>query len=527
MRIPWPSLSEYGIIRDVKDFLLPPNAWTEGRGVRFQDNSIVRQTGHVEIFPGSPIDPYWLQHTFDIAGESHWMVAGLTNVYDYSSGAYHDITKAATTYNTDPTRLWNGGMIGNIPVINNGVEKPQMWAPVSAGQRLVDLTNWPATHTARVLRAFKDFLVALDITEGGVRFPQRIRISHPAEPGTIPDSWDDLDPTKLVYVNDISDFGAGNVLDAGPLGSILVVYKERATFVFQFVGGAEPWRKDDSFTESGILATGCFVPFAQGMQHFVLTGQDLIFHGGQQPTSILTKRGRRWLMANIDTTNYARSFCVHNTLEGECWACIPLIGSDRPNLAVVWNYREMTLSYRDLDQFSHIAGGVVEQSLIDDSWDSDDESWDSDTTSWDAFTHPPFIRRLVAAKPTTRKFFHLDVAYKSDQINYSSYVERTGLDIIGVSKTGQLVRNREVMRLIKRIYIQASGSPFNVWIQTQQDIEGPITWSLEGTFTPGVDKFVDVLKPSQLWGIRFESIGEGAFTISGFEPDIEPLGEFG
>lgn len=525
MKIPWPSLSEHGIIRDVKDLLLPPNAWTEGRGVRFQDNSIVRQTGHVEALAGAPIDPYWLQHTFDLAGESHWIVAGLAAVYDYSSDVYTDITKAATSYSTDPDLLWNGGMIGNIPIINNGVQKPQMWAPVSAAQRLVDLTNWPATHTARVIRTFKEFLVALDITEGATRFPQRIRISHPAAAGQVPSSWDDLDPTKLVYVNDISDFGAGNCLDCGPLGSVLVVYKERGTFVFQFVGGAEPWRKDDSFTESGILATGCFVPFAQAMQHFVLTGQDLIHHNGQFPTSILTRKGRRWLMANIDPTNYVRSFCAHNALEGECWACIPLNGSDRPNLAIVWNYRENSITYRDLDQFSHIAGGVVPQ-IDDGDWDSDEESWDSDLSSWDAFTHPPFIRRLVAAKPATRKLFHLDMGNQVAGVNFRAYIERTGLDVIGVTKDGQLVRNQEVMRLIRRIYIKATGNPFDVWIATQQEIEGPIVWQKEGTFIPGTHKFVDVGRSTQLWGIRFESTDNGDWTIHGFEPDIEPLGEF-
>lgn len=526
MRIPWPSLAQYGIVRDVKDYKLPPNAWTEGRGVRFQDDSIVRMQGHQQIFEPVPVGfvPYWAMHAFDLAAESHWIIAGLTKVYAFSSGVWTEITKTATTYGATQEHLWNGGFIGNIPILNNGVEKPQMWAPISSAQLLVDLTNWPATHVAQVVRPFDVFLVALDITEGGVRFPHRVRCSHPAAPGAVPSSWNDLDATKSVFVRDMGDYSGGFVVDCLGLGQVNVIYKESSTLGMQFIGGTNKWRTFQMFTQSGILSSNCAAPFANGAQHFVLTGEDLIFHGGQNPTSILSKRGRRWLLKNIDGLHYKKSFVFHDAGAGECVACVPLNGSSWPNLGVVWNYRENTVTYKDLDQLSFAAGGVVPQQ-DDETWDSDNNTWDSDLSNWNTLTHPAFVRRLIAPKPTGQKLFHLDYTNQANSVNFRAYVERSGIDVLGITKSGDIVRDRESMRLLRRIYIQAVGAPFDVWIGTQQITDGPMTWQNEGTFIPGEHRFVDIGRSTQMWGMRFESATDGAWEISGLEPDIEPLGE--
>lgn len=525
MKIPWPSIAKLGIVRDVKDYLLPLNAWTEGRGIRFQDEGIVRSKGYQEVMQGCPVAPYWLLHAFDLARESHWLVAGLGKVYDYSAGGYTEITKLATTYGAEEDTIWNGGLLGNIPVINNGRDKPQMWAPIASATRLVDLSNWPATHLATVVKPFKEFLFALDITEGGTRFPHRVRISHPAAPGSVPSSWDDTDPTKSVYAKDLSEYAGGFVLDCQGLGPYCIVYKEHSTHYFQFIGGANKWKNDVIFDKIGILDTHCVVPFAQNAQHFVMTGDDVIYHNAQAPTSILTKRGRRWLQANLSASTYKRSFCVHNEAEGECWFCFPTEGSSWPTLALIWNYRENTVTYRELDNVSFISGGSVQQS-VGDTWDTDVDSWDADLTPWDTFTHPPFITRLVGAKPTASKHFHFDMTEQADGSNFRAYVERTGLDAIGVTRDGEIIRNREAMRFLRRIYIQAQGAPFDVWIATQQENDGAVTWQNEGTFTPGSDQFVDIGRSTKLWGMRFESQANASWTIEGLEPDIEPLGEY-
>lgn len=526
MRIPFGNLAEIGVIKDVEDYLLPLNAWTDARNVRLQDGKLVRFTGHQEALAGSPIAPYWLMHCFDLGSNSHWMVCGLGKVYDYSSGAYTDITKLATTYGATATELWNGGVLGNIPIINNGADKPQMWAPVAAATKLIDLTNWPATHLAAVVKPFKNFLFALDITEGGTRFPHRVRVSHPAVPGAVPSSWDDTDATKDVYVQDLSDFGAGRLIDCLPMRDVNVLYKERSTWGMQFVGGTSKWRLFPILEETGMFERHCGVSFAENSMHFVGAGDDVIIHNGQTPTSLLNKRQKRWLLANIDTTNYNRSFAVHNPSENECWFCFPLTGSTWPNLAMVWNYRENCLFFREIDLFSFIAQGQIPL-LSNDPWDSDTGSWDSDFSRWDNFTHPPFVRRLLAARPDTSKMFHQDYTDQFNLISFNAYIERTGIDAIAV-KANEVVHDREMFRLVKRVYMQADGAPFQVQLATQQEIEGPVTWGTAETFTPGVDKFVDFESTvaTQLWGLRFSSMNNAGWQIHSIEADVEPLGQF-
>lgn len=526
MRVPFTNLAQFGVIKDKHDYDLPPTAFTDAKNVRFQDGKLKRFLGHLETLVGAPQAAYWAMHCFDNTGNSHWLIAGLTDAWDFSSGAYTEITRVAGDYAATAKKLWTGGVLGNIPVINNGVDKPQMWSPVAAATKLVDLTNWPATHVAQVVKPFKNFLFALNITEGATSFQHRVRISHPAAPGAVPSSWDDTDATKDVFSLDLSDFGAGRLVDCIPMRDINVLYKERSTWGAQFIGGKNKWRLFPIFEEVGMFEQNCGTSFAENSMHFVMTGDDLLVHNGQTPRWLLPKRLRRWLQANIDTTNYDRSFCVHNISERECWACFPLVGSTWPNIALVWNYDDDTLTLRELDNYSFIAPGQIPLIVTGDVWDNDDQVWDADTSRWDELTHPPFIRRLLALKPDVSKLFHLDLTDQFDGADFTASVERTGLDVIGF-KGGEYIRSREHRRIIQRVFIQAHGGPIDVQIGTTGAFGDGIAWSVPQTFDPETQEYLDFGLHTQLWGIRFSSTGSSEWHIISFEVEIEPVGELG
>lgn len=527
MRVPLGDLAQFGVNKDLEGYTLPPNAWTDARNVRLHDGKLVRFSGHIEALAGFAETPYYVQHVFDVNGGSHWIVADLDKVFEYSSGTYTDISKTATTYTTTIERLWNGGVLGNIPILNNGMEVPQMWAPVSSAQRLVNLTNWNTNNRAGVIRVFKEFVFALDLTETGVRFPHRVLISHPAAPGTVPSSWDPSDPTKDVYTKDVGDTDSGAFVDAEHMRDFMVLYKERSTHGAQFIGGRDKWRIFPIFTQIGLFQPHCMCSIKNNSLHLVMTGEDVIVHNAQTPESVFTERMRRWFLANIDQVNYPRSFVCHNQQEQEAWVCVPLSGSAFPNVAVVINYGKNTITFRDLPQISFINSGVIP--VADDGiWDDDEQAWDEDTSTWESFTHPPFIRRLLAAQPGTQKLLHLDTGETFDGTSFEASIEHFGFDLIGVTKEGQPIRNREMMRLVKRVYFQAKGSPFFTQLGMQEEIDGPVTWSTPELFTPGTDKFVDFedAKATQLFGLRLYSLAPGGWEIAGIEIDIAPLGEF-
>lgn len=528
MLVPVTDLTKYGVIRDVEDYLLPPNAWTDSRNVRLHDGRIERMGGSKAVLDPPSVAPYWLLHTSNAAKQSHWLYAGLTKVYTFTSGAHTDISRAVGgPYAATADGLWNGGLLPGIPVINNSVDAPQMWNPVSAATPLAILTNWPATDRCAIIRAFKNYLFALDMTVGGTRFPHRLKISHPADPGSVPSSWDETDPTKDVISRDIGDEESYGLVDAVRLGSLMMLYKDRSTHYAQFIGGTQKWKTDVLFDQSGLLADHCCVAFAQGRQHFLHTGDDVIVHNGQERQSVLEKRDRRWLLSNMDTTNYGRSFCVHYAEQGECWFCFPGAGATWPNLALVYNFLDGDVTFRELDAASFIAPGQIPLETSD-PWDSDAGSWDSDTTPWDELAHQPFVRRLLQAKPDATKLFHLEATSQFNGVDINAYVERTGLDLIGMTPAGEVVRDQRSLRIIRGIWLNATGQPIQVQVAIQAEIGGSIAWQAPQTFTPGVDEKVEFDEGlnTRLFGVRFSMPVAGSCSIQSYRVDVEPTGQF-
>lgn len=521
------ALDKWGIVKDVEDHLLAPEAWSDGRNVRFRDGSIEKVGGSLEIFAPPSVAPYWLLHTYAADSAPVWVYAGLNKVYAVIDGVHTNITRQAVgvdvNYAATADKLWNGGVLGGIPILNNGVDVPQRWAPIAAATKLVDLENWPSTWRCDVIRPFKNFLLALNLTESSTRFIHRIRWSDPADPGAVPARWTAGSPAHTAGLVELTDVDNGGILDGLMLRDLFIIYKERAVHGMQFIGGTFKFRTFSIFEGTGILAKNCVCVFDEGRSHFVATGEDIVVHNTQQRTSLLDKRLRKWLAKNIDPTNYERSFCVANPKDGEVWFCFPLEGSTWANLALVWDRLSNAISFRDLDQASFIAQGVVP--AVSGAWDADAQAWDADTSGWQELVHAAFIQQLVQAKPTGPNFLHLDQGTQFQGANFTAYIERTGNTTVGM-QGGQLNVDPTMRKLAKHVFIQAKGGPIGVRIATQQREDGPLTWSGEKIFVPGTDRKVDFVQSGLLWGIRFEQVSSQSFKLSGYQVDIEPLGRY-
>jgi hypothetical protein len=205
MLIPIENVSQYGIITDIDAHDLPNEAWSEGQNVRVIDNRVEKFTGHSQVFGTASIVPYWLLPVQNPANY-YWMYAGLDKVYVTQGGTHYNLTRQTAAVDVDYTGtaddLWTGGVVAGIPVLNNGVDDPQMWNPVSTSQRLTSLkydasNDWAAkNYQTKILRPFKNYLVALDVTKASVEYPHMVKWSHPAVPGAVPETWDEADATK-------------------------------------------------------------------------------------------------------------------------------------------------------------------------------------------------------------------------------------------------------------------------------------------------------------------------------------------
>ena len=182
-RVPVRDLAKFGVVQDSDESLLPPNAWTKANNVRFRDGKIITSPGHIQAYEPPAMPPYWLMQVFSPVKDIAWLYGDLTRVYVYLGGLHTHLSR--TTGGPDTTTMsdrWNGGVLAGIPVINNGQDLPQFWANVASATKLANLTNWPPTWRASVVRPFRNFLIAMNILEGPLRYIHRVRWSSPAQP---------------------------------------------------------------------------------------------------------------------------------------------------------------------------------------------------------------------------------------------------------------------------------------------------------------------------------------------------------
>lgn len=515
------------MVKDTPAHLLPPEAWSDSRNMRFRDGVAVKFTGHSNVFGAPSIAPHWAMPVTD-PNNAFWMYSNLTKMHATDGTTHTDITRTVGgDYAATNDRLWNGGILGGIAVITDGVTVPQYWATASLGTPLAALPNWPATALCRVIRPFKNFLIALNITKSGTMYPHMVKWSHPADPGTIPISWDETDPTKDAGERNLEDSQYGSIVGGLSLRDLFMIYKERSVWAAQLIGGQFIFRYLQMFESIGLLNEKCVTAYGKGgAKHFLATGDDILVHNGQEPQSILEKRWHKFLNANINSNRFRRCYVIENPAEHEVWFCFPEVGADWPTLAMVWNSVENTIAVRELNGgIPHIALGPIPGANAGGIWDADTNTWDSDTSLWDEQTFFGQKARLLQSNRNVSKLQLLDDTELFDGLAPTAYLERQALAVIGQDRQGNPKMDFTQRRLVKRIWPKITGGPVNIRLGMQEQLNGPITWYGPKTFNPNTQKYLDFTANGRLPAIRFETNGSESWELHGYDLEIKPLGQ--
>lgn len=413
-----------GVIKDLSAHEMPIEAWTDALNVRFLDGYAYQFLGHGSVYNTPPVVPQFVMQV-NVAGVRYWLFASAAKQYVVTnsggSAVYTDITHI--TARAGVVNQWSGFVFGGIPILNTGdtATIPMYWDQ-NLANKFVDLTNWPANTYCKVLRQYKNFLIALNVTKAGVNYPFMVKWSSPAVPGSLPSTWNPADATNDAGEFDLAE-GQDPIIDGLGLKESLIVYKERSTYRIDYAGGQFVLIPKKVFGMSGILNRNCAVDL--DAFHFVVTGSDIIIHDGFNATSILDKKARRFFFQNIDVTNRGLVFCFRNTFLNEVFVAYPSIGSSVCDRALVYNYVDKTVSFRSLPNVNHAADGPVDNTL-GGTWSQDNDPWDSDLTAWDGpdFT-PDTVRVLMAS--ASQKLYMLDASASFDGATPGAYLERRGL----------------------------------------------------------------------------------------------------
>jgi hypothetical protein len=506
-----------GVNRDLSSHELPPEAWTDARNIRFLDGMAYQFYGHGAVYDPPTILPYHVLPV-NVGAERHWLYAGAAKVYDVTSASgtavHTNITRQTASVDVDYTatpNAWTSTSLSGIPVLNNGVDVPQQWGLTG---KLTALTAWDANWRAKSIRAFKNQLIALNVTKSGTNYPFMVKWSHPAVPGAVPASWDETDATLDAGETDIAE-GGDPIMDGLQLGGTFMIYKEQSLWRMDYTGGPFVNAFTKVLGTSGAMNRNCVVEI-DGF-HVVLTGSDVIVHDGQSATSVLDKQTRRALFQMVDAQAMARCFVFKNPFVNEVFVCFPEAGATVPNLALVWNYKDRTVTFREIPNLHHANYGPVESGLAQ-PWDTDAAPWASDITSWNAAEFTPDTARVLMASADT-KLHLLDSSTTFNGTLPVAYMERRGLSL-GAPDRMKLVRG------IRPRIKGNTGETVLISVGSAADPYDEPTYGTAQAFTIGSSVAIDCLVESRYPAVKFASGDAYQWRLDSYDIDVVPAGEY-
>lgn len=513
-----PNAGSVGVIRDLSQAELPVNAWTDASNIRFLDGYARQFFGHAQTYGTPSVTPYHVLPV-NVGSARYWLYAGANKIYCVTNSGgtpvHTNLTRQTAGVDVDYSgtqNAWTSTSLSGIPILNAGnlTDYPQQWN-LNTASRMTTLANWPANCYAKSLRAYKNYLVALNVTKSGTNYPYMVKWSHPADPGSVPSSWDQTDATKDAGEFDLAE-GGDYVIDGLQLRDSFMIYKESSVWRMDVVGGAFVMKFQKVLGLSGAMNRNCIVE-VDGF-HFVLTNSDVVVHDGQTATPVLDKQARRELFQDMDVNYNDRAFVFKNPFFNEVCVCYVSIGGTVPNKALVWNYKDKTVSYRTLPNINHANFGTVDNTL-NGAWSSDSEPWGSDLTKWNGPDFVPSTTKVLMASQDT-KLFLMDATASFDGSAPMSYLERRGLHFDAPESV-------KLVRAVRPRIVGNTGDTVTVKVGSQADPWSEPTYTTM-THTIGSTVSNDCLVAGRYISVQFANGTAYQWQLTGYDIDVELQG---
>jgi hypothetical protein len=412
--------------------------------------------------------------------------------------------------------LWTGCNFSGVTILNNGVDKPQAWLAPDVGDPLIDLANWPSGMKAKSLRAFKQYLIALDVTKSAVRYPQMVKWSHITSPGAVPSSWDEADPSLDAGEWNLAE-SQGACVDCLPLRDINIIYKEDSVWGMQHIGGQFIFRFFQIFSDFGMPTPNCVVE-ASVNHHLVFTGSDLMLHDGQEAVSVVDKRMKK-ILGKLSQEQIAKAFMVRYKQLNEVWFCwrSSTSANTGADTAIVYNWMDKTVTRRAIQNYNYIAAGALDIAGAGaETWATIPYTWAEWLYPWGQTTAHPFMDKLLGLKADDMYF--VDSLAKSGAVGY---VERTGL---AVAMRSDQPPDMSSSKFLTRVWPRIKGpigTVLTITLGGHDEVNEAVTWDEPQQYVLGQDQYVDATISGKLFGIRLDSLANNSvWTFSGADAEL-------
>lgn len=516
-----------GLVYDVPPEEVPPDSWSGGRNVYFDngDQSTKRAQGYrPQLTTGKPagfVASYGMQVTLP-DGAVRWLFVGMESaavkVYVASGAQWWDITPVGglSAYSRG---LITGTQINGFPVINlgNGIDIPYYW-DLQTSNPMVTLPDWDANWRCGAIRSFKYHLFAMDMTETSIRFPNRVRWSAAAEPGTVPQLW------TAAADNDAGDIELpatiGRVIDAQKLRDSLMIFKQNSTYICTYTGGTFVFQFRKFLEDEGVNSPNQSLENEGWVYWF--SGDDFMRTDGQSIEQLATEKMRRYMVGGINPDEQQMVQIVDRHVVDELWVLIPEVGQTEQTLCFIFNTRSNDWGLREVPNTHYVANGLLPvQGAVgnEDPWDSQTIDWNESNEPWNlpAFSATSEVLLMLADNGSLYELGNFDLA---DTADIPAFVQRESLPF------GDMQRLKTITEVWPRIIAQA-GQVFSITVGVQQYYDDPISWCPSETFTVSdAPQKIDVHCTGRFFSFKFETLTGGIWKIHGFKVDYTEAGKY-
>jgi len=534
--IPIRQLGKIGVITDVNAVDLPPEAVSSARNVRFSNGNITN--AHVwreAIASPSGTTPVLLfqgerTNTYDILG----YITKNGSVYHVANGVTDDVSIGGYVP-SDSTAQRSFCTMQGVYYVNQEDRVP--WYFKSTSTDYATLTNWDVNHRCKVLRSYKDFLIALNITKSGTSYKNMVKWSDIAQYDSVPSSWDPADLTKSAGENTVGEI-QNDLMDGLTLRNSFILYSPTQAWSMEYTQGSDVFQFFKLYGDRGIVGTNCVVEVDGS--HFVFDDDDIYVNDGvSPPKSLCDKRVRNHIFRNIDLTKASSFFVYHEKPASEVWFCFnsralglkwSAADCNYCNYAAVYNYGEDTWTFHDLPN-------VTSMTYV--SWQIGRQYSTSSSFTYDALgssyvdmisnnTKNTFAASISTTGVATTRIVNVDAGINSSlpfnsvsELAVTPYVERVGLDLDEV--VPELRAYKNYRSVYPQVTVSDTSAPLSFKFGGVDMPQQAIEWDSLQSFEATTDYKIDTRSRGRYLSWYFEGANNNSYTLSGFDLDCVSL----
>lgn len=534
--LPIRGLGTAGVVTDIPPASLPAEAFTRAKNVRFDEGTVSRAPVFRNVQDTLAIAPAFV-HGISAASASAFssvIIASDTyQIREYSNGNL--VSRQGSIATTSASTLkFTATTLADITYLNREDKVPVYMA--QGGTQFASLPNWDSSWRAASLRAYGDFLLALNTTESGTGYSTRVRWSNPAVANSVPDSWDASDATKSAGFNDLVEMKTP-ILDGASLGTNFVIYSRDQVYLMEFTGGNFIFNFRKLFSDVGVINQNCAVEI-EG-RHFVFGTDDIYIHDTHSKQSIVDEKVKQYIFSSLNTAKTDKCFVQANPALEEVYFCY-VSGDDMAeytsgtecNRAAVYNYKNGTWSFMDLPNVSAAASASIPTAAtyatVADSYDTFGGTYFSQEAGYDS--HIVFVGKSSTPDGiSSHKLYGLDLTGSSSMLsapydteaNKAPFVERTGIDL---DEMMQLSMYKVVSRIYPQVSTESSNMQFHFTFGAADLQNSAPTYEPQVTFDASYQHKIDSRAAGRYLAYRMDVLDTKNFDFSGFDAEITTTG---